>query len=234
MLNQYTQRTVPGALWVQGDAAVSAGVQVNGVTAGRHGSFYSRDLPVDNTTGAVYAAVAITGTGTNGATVVTNTVNGHLFAPQTPEALTYDYDGNLTSDGRWTYTWDAENRLITQTSVGTAVPAVRLAFTYDANSRRVRKQVYNWAPATANWLLVTDHFFTYDGWNLIREERRPDAYYRSINMDYAWGLDLSGSMQGAGGIGGLLGIMEQLPSAFSLQPSAFSLFHDLRRQWKPQ
>jgi YD repeat-containing protein len=25
----------------------------------------------------------------------------------------YDSDGNLTNDGRWTYTWDAENRLST-------------------------------------------------------------------------------------------------------------------------
>lgn len=107
-LNQYTQRTVPGALWVQGDAAVAAGVKINGVAANRHGTFYSTDLTVDNTTNAVYPAVAITGIGTNGATVVTNTVNGHLFAPQTPEALAYDADGNLTSDGRWTYTWDAD------------------------------------------------------------------------------------------------------------------------------
>jgi YD repeat-containing protein len=28
------------------------------------------------------------------------------------ESLGYDDDGNLTSDARWTYTWDAENRLI--------------------------------------------------------------------------------------------------------------------------
>ena len=32
--------------------------------------------------------------------------------PQTPEAFTYDADGNLLTDGRWNYTWDAENRLI--------------------------------------------------------------------------------------------------------------------------
>ena len=226
LLNQYTQRTVPGALWVQGDAAVAAGVQVNGVAAGRHGAFYSLDLPVDNTTGAVYAAVAIAGTGTNGATVVTNTVNGHLFAPQTPEALAYDTDGNLISDGRWTYTWDAENRLITQTSVGTAVPAVRLTFTYDANSRRVRKQLYSWSTNTANWSLTADTFFTYDGWNLIREERRPDAYYRSINMDYAWGLDVSGTMQKAGGVGGLLGITKTLPTTNNLPPSVYYTAYD--------
>ncbi|MBK8474727.1 MAG: RHS repeat protein [Opitutaceae bacterium] len=33
------------------------------------------------------------------------------FVAKSPELFTYDLDGNLTSDGRWTYGWDAENRL---------------------------------------------------------------------------------------------------------------------------
>jgi YD repeat-containing protein len=35
-----------------------------------------------------------------------------VFVPKTPETFTYDADGNLLSDGRWNYTWDAENRLV--------------------------------------------------------------------------------------------------------------------------
>jgi hypothetical protein len=31
---------------------------------------------------------------------------GEVFVPATPEAFGYDTDGNLTSDGRWTYTSD--------------------------------------------------------------------------------------------------------------------------------
>ncbi len=31
--------------------------------------------------------------------------------PKTPEQFTYDFDGNVLSDGRWNYTWDGENRL---------------------------------------------------------------------------------------------------------------------------
>jgi len=34
-------------------------------------------------------------------------VTGNAFLAGTPEAFGYDLDGNLTSDGRWTYTWDA-------------------------------------------------------------------------------------------------------------------------------
>jgi hypothetical protein len=31
--------------------------------------------------------------------------------PFNPDTRTATADGNLTSDGRWDYTWDAENRL---------------------------------------------------------------------------------------------------------------------------
>jgi YD repeat-containing protein len=33
---------------------------------------------------------------------------------------TYDFDGNLTKDGLWTYTWDAENRLSSMAMDGNA------------------------------------------------------------------------------------------------------------------
>ena len=37
--------------------------------------------------------------------------------------FTYDADGNLISDGRWTYSWDGENRLLSMTSLTSARPA---------------------------------------------------------------------------------------------------------------
>ncbi|MGK0187584.1 MAG: hypothetical protein ACI9R3_003372 [Verrucomicrobiales bacterium] len=47
-----------------------------------------------------------------------------------------------------------------------------------------------------------DTKFVYDGWNLVAElnARSSDALLRS----YIWGLDTSGTFQGAGGVGGLL------------------------------
>lgn len=42
--------------------------------------------------------------------------------------------------------------------------------------------------------------FVYDGWNLLAEL---DAN-NSVVCSYMWGLDMSGSLQGAGGVGGLL------------------------------
>ncbi len=33
---------------------------------------------------------------------------GNLFVPQMTESFACDADGNLTTDGRWTYSWDAQ------------------------------------------------------------------------------------------------------------------------------
>ena len=50
------------------------------------------------------------------------------------QVLTYDADGNLTSDGTRNYVWDAENRLVTITYPGS--PGKQTAFTYDGLGRR--------------------------------------------------------------------------------------------------
>ena len=71
--------------------------------------------------------------------------SARLWFAASPEAMTYDDDGNLTQDGRWSYEWDAENRLRTMettTDAATAgVPQERLEFAYDAQGRRVQKVV---------------------------------------------------------------------------------------------
>jgi RHS repeat-associated protein len=229
-LNQYVQKTIPGSVWIEGDATTNAVITVNGVLSSRHGAFYSRDLTVDNSSQAVYTNVSITGIGTNGATVVTNTITGHAFTAKTPEALSYDFDGNLTNDARWIYTWNAENRLIAMETnpalTNQGVSRVKLMFTYDSQARRVRKQVFTWSTNNVNWVLTSDYFFAYDGWNLIHEERRPDSHTRRVNQDYVWGIDLSGSMQGGGGIGGLLAVSssEATSSVSSVLSVSFACF----------
>ena len=47
--------------------------------------------------------------------------------------------------------------------------------------------------------------FAYDGWDLVREWRTDGAGATNV-LDYYWGLDLSGTLGGAGGIGGLLAV----------------------------
>lgn len=47
---------------------------------------------------------------------------GRVYVPGTPEVYSYDFDGNITGDGRWLYTWDSENRLIAMDSIAAAPP----------------------------------------------------------------------------------------------------------------
>ena len=215
-LNQYTDRTVPDAVDILGMAATEAAVTVNNQDVTRTGEYFHTELAIDNSTGPAYAAVNVVGVvnnaGPGGEDVVTEEV-GNVFLPQSPELYAYDGDGNLTSDGRWTYTWDAENRLIAMESMPTVPDATKrkLEFTYDYQGRRIQKKVYIWDPSTMDYGLSTDTKYLYDGWNTLAELDENGTLLRS----YLWGLDLSGTLQGAGGVGGLL-----LTS--SLEPSASS------------
>jgi RHS repeat-associated protein len=59
--------------------------------------------------------------------------------------------------------------------------------------------------------------FVYDGWNLLAEL---NATNNNIARSYLWGNDLSGTIQGAGGVGGLLFIRD-VPSAIGYCAPAF-------------
>lgn len=140
--------------------------------------------------------------------------SGFTYVPPASESLDYDDDGNLTSDGQWTYTWDAENRLIAaeQKSLpvasGFTAPArKKLEFDYDYKNRRISKRVSQ--SAGSGWALTKDLRFVYDGWQMIAELDHTFATGdglagSAVNRTFLWGPDLSGSMTGAGGVGGLL------------------------------
>ncbi|MCP4396038.1 MAG: RHS repeat-associated core domain-containing protein [bacterium] len=116
------------------------------------------------------------------------------------ETPAYDLDGNLTGDGTFQYDYNAENRLISVTPLNTASGLKKTEFAYDYTHRRISKQVYS--DNTDTWNLDSSSSFVYDGWNLIKESTTTDA--GNATEYYVWGLDLAGSLQGAGGIGGLL------------------------------
>ncbi|HPY32159.1 MAG TPA: RHS repeat-associated core domain-containing protein [Verrucomicrobiota bacterium] len=135
----------------------------------------------------------------SGADIVTNTI-GKLFVPKTAEVFGYDADGNLTNDGRWSYTWDAENRItsFTRNSAAPAGSKVKLDCQYDSKSRRTQKIVSSWNGST--YVAQSTNKFVYDGWNLIAILDSNS----SLLASFQWGMDASGSLQGAGGVGGLL------------------------------
>ena len=128
----------------------------------------------------------------------------HVFVPKTPETLTYDADGNLLSDGRWNYTWDAENRLVKVESRSDTPQASwrRVGWTYDALGRRIRQITSVWTNNA--WAVVEDLKFISDPLLFGRHIAELNASDNALVRTYVWGLDLSGMEQGAGGIGGLL------------------------------
>jgi RHS repeat-associated protein len=112
---------------------------------------------------------------------------------------TYDDDGNLTGDGAWNNTWDGENRLAaTETATG-VTPKQKLDFAYDYLGRRVRKRVYSWSGSA--WQQQADLRSIYRGWSHLAVL---DGSTGAAQRQFIWGLDLTGTLGGAGGVGGLL------------------------------
>jgi len=71
------------------------------------------------------------------------------------QALSYDADGNLTSDGTNTYTWNARNQLTQISQNGT----VEMSYTYDARGRRTTVAMQG----------STSTQYLYDGLNAVQE-----------------------------------------------------------------
>ncbi len=209
LLNQYGQRTVPGIVDVVGSSNPNAIVTANFQHAVQQGSFFYDGLTVNNTSAPQYVGInieaVVNNAGPTGQDAIMQATRS-VFVPRTPEIFSYDLDGNLISDGRWSYTWDAENRLIAMqtlpAAIAAAAPNQRIAFAYDSQGRRIQKTAALFSNGV--YSPSSDLRFAYDGWNLLAEF---DALHgNALLHSYTWGLDLSGSLQGAGGVGGLLEI----------------------------
>ncbi len=122
---------------------------------------------------------------------VTNTLNVNL--PVTVP-FAYDLNGNLTNDGLRNFSYDFENRLTTNWVAG----QWKTEFVYDGLGRRRITRDYGWTGSA--WVKTNETRLIYDGLLPIQER---DASNDPL-VTYTRGLDLSGSIHGAGGIGGLL------------------------------
>src|SRR6266516_4604518 len=195
-LNQYTNRTVPSAFDVMGIANSSSSVTVNSsATDYRRGEYFQELVSVNNSSTSVWQNVSVStsGGGTN---------NGNVVVLTATETYSYDGDGNQTNDGRWTFTWDGENRLMSMQALSSVPSGAKrkMDFTYDYGGRRTQKILSTWNGSA--YVPASTNKFLYDGWNLIAELNGTNGVIRA----YLWGSDLSGGIMGAGGVGGLLTI----------------------------
>jgi RHS repeat-associated protein len=226
LLNLYKNRQHAPAFDVVGKADQGSTVTLLSPLAGdpplptsRLGSWFAGEMPVDNSIGPVFGNATVVAVkknaGPNGADVVSTLSKTDRVGPAT-EDFSYDADGNLLSDGFWNYTWDGENRLSGMSPKPGLEPFVgaRMWFGYDSDSRRAEKQRQRWDDQAGEWMdYISAMHFAYDRWNLVAE-------WESDHIDrrYVWGPDLSGTLQGAGGIGGLLWM--------ELEGQSFAPFYD--------
>lgn len=117
----------------------------------------------------------------------------------------YDTDGNMTAGPLPVQPtqlnelqWDGRNQLLKAHSGTGAGKSLLATYTYDALGRRAAKTIGG----------VRDYYF-YDDWNVVAEYRGNvhtggTAPGVTLRRTFSWGLDLSGTFQGAGGVGGLL------------------------------
>lgn len=208
LLNQYAERTVPAYAEVSGAARLDAVLSFQNlatgarIRAGRNESWFHAYMPLTgNEAGPVTNVVRMTGVlpgqgptepskaarypGGNDLIYTNQTFT--LSAMKTPQAFAYDDDGNLLADGQFAYSWDGENRLVAATN-----EAIVVRNAYDHLGRRISQVVEG----------VSTNYFIYDGWNPVADIGVEGSSI-STNMQ-VWGLDLSGTIQGAGGVGGLL------------------------------
>ena len=191
----------PGVTYVTGSANEDATVTVNGESAERQGNYFSAPVSFDNAEGASIEDVTIAASEDDDVNRDSDNTTRRTHIPARSTRYLYDADGNLLFDGRWHYQWDAENRLITMRAVTESMRNARqleLLFSYDHAGRRISKRVIESIDGQRR--IAKDQRFVYDGWNLIAEL---DTTGRATRT-HLWGLDLSESQQGAGGIGGLL------------------------------
>jgi RHS repeat-associated protein len=115
-----------------GDRRLS-GIANTGLTSGHFSNFTYTTTPENFISGiseSSDAAAVYPAAGSQTATY--NTLN--QLTNLSGQVLTFDANGNLTSDGQRNYAWDAENRLVGITYPGVSGKAT--AFTYDGLSRR--------------------------------------------------------------------------------------------------
>ena len=178
-VNQYTQIDIPGVVPVIGEADVDAVVKAlrtdevpaasttqQAVTTTRDGKYFSGGFTgIDNSAGPVtvdYNVYAIKQDVPNNKELIRKEIKQYTI-PQKAQAYTYDTDGNMTSDGTWTYTYNGENRPVT---VINADNTKKFEYKYDYAGRRIEEKYYT---SSGTWTLAKHLKFVYEGFKKIAE-----------------------------------------------------------------
>jgi len=126
------------------------------------------------------------------------------------ETFEYDGKGNLANWVSWVQNWSYErdwaDRLVkVESRPGTPQGSWRrVERQYDVMGRRIRQTAWTWLVQSNLWVVTEDLKFLSDPLLFGRHVVNLNASNNVPVRTYVWGLDLSETMDGAGGVGGLL------------------------------
>ena len=190
--NQLTTGSRSGTFTAAGSSSSGAtSVTVNSSAADRYAdSTFAREGFTLADGSNTFTAVASDGSGRQD----TQAITAYL-----PVNVTYAYDsnGNLTSDGLRSFEYDDENQLTAVYVAGSWTNR----FSYDGKRRLRIKKEYKAGITTP----TNEARYIYDGMLPVQERNA----FNLPGVTLTRGLDLSGSIDGAGGIGGLLARTDQ-------------------------
>jgi|GEM_PF-1756731 len=139
-----------------------------------------------------------------------------VLIPPVFESLQHNFRGERSQDRNWDYKWDGAGRLLQLVArdgrvVAPGVSGMTIDFVYDADGRRTEKTVTS---TTSLGMRIERSRVLYAGWLPILERRwRQEAGHHGLaeinRRWFQWGPDRSGTLDGAGGIGGLMAIHEE-------------------------
>jgi RHS repeat-associated protein len=193
-LNELTTEANGGTLTVAG---TSTGPATSVTVSGTGLSSDAADRYADNTW-ARAGANWVNGNNSYTATATdsygrsdTETINCNL---QSTNYFLYDSNGNLRTNGDQVLAYDDENQLVSVWVTN----SWRSDFLYDGLMRRRIRREYTWQSGI--WIPQSETQYVYDGMLVIQQRDTNNL----PTVTYTRGRDLSGTFEGAGGIGGLL------------------------------
>jgi RHS repeat-associated protein len=194
-----------GTVQVLGTVAAGASVTINGTatavsTTGTTGTFAPTFyVPLGGWQSYDIRAVLPPGSSGDIAEVLRT-----AFVPPRSESIYYNTAGALQSNSEWSFNWNELGQLttITQSNPYSRPTATEVDCTYDSLGRRVQKQVKTGDAVSKTTTTL------WDNWLPVMETDRNSTGTVIAQRWYTWGPDVSGSIDGAAGIGGLLEIYE--------------------------
>ena len=115
----------------------------------------------------------------------------------------------------------SRNQLVSVTPVTLAAGASAVSFAYDHLGRRTSKTSAAWNTATGSYEAPVTHRYAYQGFRVIYE-----TVGDGPGKTYVWGTDLSGSPDGAGGVGGLLWMNTTTATGGTTTGTAYAYAYD--------